>query len=77
MFPSLLVCPVSLPPCTAEFALFCRNCQQSRRICNKIDKIYKINKIYSNLLRFFQINIAVLSKMRIILSIFLLRADLF
>ncbi|ACF29636.1 hypothetical protein M774_01375 [Neisseria gonorrhoeae MU_NG5] len=39
--------------------------------------MYKINKIYSNLLRFFQINIAVLSKMRIILSIFLLRADLF
>ncbi|KLS99067.1 hypothetical protein M671_11680 [Neisseria gonorrhoeae CH811] len=39
--------------------------------------MYKINKIYSNLLRFFQINITVLSKMRIILSIFLLRADLF
>lgn len=40
-----------------------------------MDKMYKINKIYDGLLRFFQIDIAVLSKMRIILSIFLLRAD--
>ncbi|RPC11164.1 hypothetical protein JY28_06030 [Neisseria meningitidis] len=61
-----------MPPCAAEFALFCRNCQQSRRVCNKMDKMYKINKIYGGLLRFFQIYIAVLSKMRIILSIFLL-----
>lgn len=37
-----------------------------------MDKTYKINKIYGGLLRFFQIYIAVLSKMRIILSIFLL-----
>ncbi|EFH23984.1 hypothetical protein NEIPOLOT_00206 [Neisseria polysaccharea ATCC 43768] len=72
MFPSLLVCPVPLPSCSAEFALFCRNCQQSLRSCNKIDKMYKINKIYDGLLRFFQIDIAVLSKIRIILSIFLL-----
>ncbi|MBG8627123.1 hypothetical protein COH84_08180 [Neisseria meningitidis] len=70
-----VLCVCSVWFVAVEFALFCRNCQQLRWACNKIDKMYKINKIYDELLRFFQIDIAVLSKMRIILSIFLLRAD--